>query len=295
MAASRIVLTGATGNVGGATLRALLRQAPPAATLVVAARDPAATRRTLALPPAEADRVAIVEFDFEKPATIAPALRGGTRLLLVRPPQLADVRRYLWPVVQAAEAAGVAHVAFLSLQGAQYNFFAPHRKVEGYLKSAKMGYSLLRPSFFMQNLSTTHRDDIRLRHQLLLPAGHGRTSFVDADDVGQVAAQVLLDPAPASAAYELTSRPALTYDEVAAILSRVLGRPIRYRAASIREFRAYEKALGTPPDFLNVMTGIYLAARFGLAAHVSPTLAQLLGREPGTLQAFVEREKDCWN
>lgn len=283
----RILLTGATGNVGGATLRALL-QRPSTAELVVAARD----RTLLAL--GDVPNVAVVPFDFTKPATIAPALRGVTSLLLVRPPAISDVARYLQPVVQAAVAAGVQHVVFLSLQGAQYNPFVPHHKVEGYLKASGLRYSLLRPSFFMQNLSTTHRDDIRRRHQLLLPAGHARTSFVDAKDVGAVAAQLLLAPPAESAGYELTGRQALTYDEVAAQLSAVLGRPIRYRAAGIFEFRAYERLKGTPPALINVMTGIYLAARFGLAAHVSPVLAGMLGREPGTLRAFLEREQACW-
>lgn len=286
-APARLLLTGATGNVGGAALQALLRLAPPHTALVAAARP----RAALAALPA---RVEVVPFDFEQPATVAPALRGVTGLLLVRPPQLADVARYLRPVVQAAQAAGVAQVVFLSLQGAQYNPFAPHRKVEGYLKSSALRYALLRPSFFMQNLSTTHRDDIRRRHQLLLPAGHARTSFVDAADVGEVAARLLLAPPARSAAYELTSRQALTYDEVAATLSAVLGWPITYRAAGIREFRAHEQAKGTPPELLNVMTGIYLAARLGLAAHRSPVLAELLGREPGTLRQFAERERAAW-
>ena len=290
---ARLLLTGATGNVGGATLRALLRQSPgPASTVAVAVRDPARDRLLLALAPT--DEVEVVPFDFTQPATIAPALRGVTGLLLVRPPAISDVRRYLLPVVRAAVAAGVEHVVFLSLQGAQYNPFVPHHKVEGYLKESGLRYSLLRPSFFMQNLSTTHRDDIRRRNQLLVPAGHARTSFVDAEDVGTVAAQFLLAPPAASAGYELTGRQALTYDEVAAELSAVLGRPIRYQAAGIFEFRAYEKDKGTPAALVNVMTGIYLAARFGLAAHVSPVLAGLLGREPGTLRAFLERERACW-
>ena len=289
---ARLLLTGATGNIGAAALRTLLRLRPPGTTVVAASRTPDHGRQPLG--PGTTDHVDSVLFDFTKPETVAPALRGVTGLLLVRPPAVSDVARYLLPVVQAAVAAGVQHVVFLSLQGAQYNPFVPHHKVEGYLKDSGIRYSLLRPSFFMQNLSTTHRDDIRQRDLLLLPAGHARTSFVDAADVGAVAAKFLLTPPATSAGYELTSREALTYDQVAAQLSAVLGRPIRYRAAGIREFRAHEKAKGTPAPLVNVMTGIYLAARFGLAAHVSPVLAGLLGREPGTLRAFVERERACW-
>ncbi|WP_310394188.1 SDR family oxidoreductase [Hymenobacter sp.] len=288
----RLLLTGATGNVGAAALQSLLAQRPAGTAVVIAVR--AADHGLERLGPAGKVPVEVVPFDFTKPETVAPALRGVTGLLLVRPPALSDVARYLRPVVRAAGAAGVRHVVFLSLQGAQYNPFVPHHRVEGYLKESGLRYSLLRPSFFMQNLSTTHRDDIRQRHQLLLPAGHARTSFVDATDVGAVAAKLLLAPPAASAGYELTGRAALTYDEVAAQLSAVLGRPIRYRAAGIREFRAYERAKGTPTPLINVMTGIYLAARLGLAAHVSPVLAELLGREPTSLRAFLERERACW-
>ena len=291
-ASPRLLLTGATGNVGGAALHELLRQRPAGTQLAVASREPERNRAHLAL--GAADQVEVVPFDFTKPETVAPALKGVTGLLLVRPPAISDVARYLKPVVQAAVTAGVAHVVFLSLQGAQYNPFVPHHQVEGYLKKSGLRYSLLRPGFFMQNLSTTHRDDIRRRDQLLLPAGHGRTSFVDAADVGTVATRLLLAPPAAPAGYELTGRTAFTYDEVAAQLSAVLGRPIRYHAASIRAFRAYERTKGTPPALINVMTGIYLAARFGLAAHVSPVLAGLLGREPGTLSEFLTRERACW-
>ena len=288
---ARLLITGATGNVGGAALRCLLSQRPAGTELLVASREPVRDQQALGQ---HDTKVTLMPFDFTKPETVMQALRGVTGLLLVRPPAISDVARYLKPVVQAAVAAGVGHVVFLSLQGAQYNPFVPHHQVEGYLKDSGIRYSLLRPSFFMQILSTTHRDDIRRHDQLLLPAGHARTSFVDAEDVGAAAAKLLLKPPAASAGYELTGRVAFTYDEVAAQLSAVLGRPIRYRAAGIREFRAYERAKGTPPALINVMTGIYLAARFGLATHVSPVLAGLLGREPGTLRAFLERERACW-
>ncbi len=215
MICARLLLIGTTGNVGGATLRALLRQRLPGMEIVAASRQPARDRAQLWAPgTAHAE---VVAFDFVRPETVAPALRGITGLLLVRPPELSNVHRYLRPVVRAAAAAGVQHVVFLSLQGAQYNPFAPHRRVEAYLKDSGMRYSLLRPSFFMQNLSTTHRDDIRQRHQLLLPAGQARTSFVDAADVGAVAAQLLLAPPVRSAAYELTGRYALTYCKVAEV------------------------------------------------------------------------------
>ena len=119
MTIPRILLTGATGHVGGAALRLLLRQ-PAGPTLAVAARD----RLRLGLLATGA--VDVVPFDFTQPAAIAPALNGVTGQLLVRPPAFSDVRCYLLPVVRAAVAAGVEHVALLALHGAQHNPFVPH-------------------------------------------------------------------------------------------------------------------------------------------------------------------------
>lgn len=94
----------------------------------------------------------------------------------------------------------------------------------------------------MQNLSTTHAADIREHDEILVPADKGRTAFVDARDVGAAAAAALADPDGAAfrnRAFELTGTEAPTYDEVAAILSRVLGRTIVYRHPdALRFYRA---------------------------------------------------------
>ncbi|UYZ60878.1 SDR family oxidoreductase [Hymenobacter latericus] len=284
---TRILLTGATGNVGAATLAHLLQTPNVASRLVAAVRPGAAA----SLP----EGVATVPLDFTDPATYQPALQGIERLLLVRPPELSDVRRYLRPFIERAQLSGVRHVVFLSLQGAQYNWFAPHHKVEADLRRSGMGWTMLRPSFFMQNLSTTHRFDIRDNHQILLPAGQGRTAFIDVRDIGTVAARVLLQPGELpNAAYELTGAEALTYGEVAATLTQVLGRPIRYRAAGIGEFRQHMLAHGFAPAFINVMIGIYSVARLGLAARVTNTTAELLGRAPITFRQFAHDYRSSW-
>ena len=105
----------------------------------------------------------------EKILITAPA--GVSRVLLVRPPALVDVNRYFLPFVQAVQRAGVGHVLFLSLEGVENNTITPHHKIgklileTGGRKAApptlRLGYTMLRPSFFMQNLSTTHRTEIR--------------------------------------------------------------------------------------------------------------------------------------
>lgn len=91
-----------------------------------------------------------------------------------------------------------------------------------------MEYTLLRASFFMQNLLEVHRPDIVEHGEIFVPAGNGKTSFVDARDIGEAAAIVLTESGHVNQAYDLTGPEALDYGEVATIFSDVLGRSITY-------------------------------------------------------------------
>lgn len=274
-----ILVTGANGNVGGEVCRLLRAQGVP---LRAAVRDPAQVAGDG------------VHFDFEQPATFAPALAGVERLFLMRPPSISDVKRYLFPVVDAARAAGVRQVVFLSLLGAERNPWVPHRHVELYLEASGLPYTFLRPSFFMQNLSTVHVADIRDRDEISVPAGHGKTSFIDARDIAAVAALTLVEDGHERRAYPLTGDAALSYTEVAAILSDVLGRPIRYTDPWIPEFVLRLVNQGQPLAFVLVMVGIYTTAKLGLAGGLTGDTRRLLGRAPIGFRQFALDHQNLW-
>jgi uncharacterized protein YbjT (DUF2867 family) len=176
-------VTGASGNVGAPLVEHLVKGG---AKVLVASREgtraPAGTRA--------------VRFDFEDASTHAPAMRGVEKLFLMRPPAVSDVKRHLLPVVPAAKDAGVRHMVFLSLLGVERNRVVPHAKVEQFILEAGVPHTFLRPSFFMQNLSTTHRDDIREHGDIFVPAGHGRTSFIDTRDIAEELGRPIRYPAP---------------------------------------------------------------------------------------------------
>jgi len=279
---AHIVVTGATGTVGRAVARALAERGLPAR---------AAVRRP--------GKIAVgglpaVPFDYTEPATYAAAFRGARKLFLVRPPAIAAVWRSIFPALRAAQEAGIQHVVLLSLLGAEQNPFVPHRWIEEYLRSLDMDWTFLRPSFFMQNLSTTHRDEIRDFGEVFVPAGDGRTSFIDARDVAAVAVRTLTEPGHVNTAYALTGAEALTYSEVARILSDVLDRPIHYRDPTVFDF--VRRHLGEQPlGFVLVMAGIYLTARFGLAARTTSTVHRLLSRPPISFRQFADDYRPAWD
>ena len=306
MRVQTLLVTGASGNVGTDTLRALTavggedsaarggRGVAPSASGEIRAglRRPGHgnPRNPGAIPPG----VQEVRLDFTKPETFGPALAGIDRLLLVRPPALADVDRYFRPFLEAAGAAGVRHVVFLSVMGAESVSFIPHAKIERLLQESGMDWTFLRPAFFNQNLSTTHLEQIRDEDRISVPAGGGRTSFVDTRDIGVVAARALTERGHEGQAYTLTSDDILSYREVAEILSEELGRGIRYTRPGTLRFILQERRKGTALQFAILMAGIYLPTRLGRAERRDDTLRRLLGREPISFRSFVQDHRDLW-
>jgi uncharacterized protein YbjT (DUF2867 family) len=185
-------------------------------------------------------------------------------------------------------------VVFLSVQGAGNNRLVPHHGIERYLKKSGIPLTILRPSFFMQNLSTTHLADIRERDEVFVPAGKGRTNFIDAGDIAEAAAVVLTEPGHEGKAYELTGSEALTYTEVAEILSAACGREITYPRPSDSDFKERMKAAGHNDEFVSVMGSIYAIAKFGMAAGTTDELHQLIGRAPTTMEQWAARNSACF-
>jgi len=204
-----LLVTGASGHVGDAVVQCLTAAG-------------VAFRRAEHSPGTDhppADSLAdMVRFDFRQPSTWPAAYDGIHTMYLMRPPKIGNVRRDLLPAVAAARDAGVQHVVFLSVQGADTNRIVPHATVEAWLRSSGLTWTFLRPSFFHQNLSTTHAGDIRDHNRIIVPAGTGATVFVDATDVGAVAAAALLDRSThRNKAWTITGPRALTYVQVADI------------------------------------------------------------------------------
>ena len=212
-----LLITGPSGNVGDELVDVLGRRLPEGGWRV-AGRHPERMRDRVG------ERAQVCRFDFFDRTTWAETLRGIDTLFLLFPlPGNRAAREAVIPFVHTAEAAGCRHVVYLSVFGADRARFIPHYKVEAALRASSMTWTLLRCSFFMQNLHrviSSHGSDIVERGELFIPAGRGLTSFIDARDAAEVAALALTDPAAhRDAVYHLTGPAALSMDHVAAALS----------------------------------------------------------------------------
>jgi uncharacterized protein YbjT (DUF2867 family) len=282
---SAVFVTGATGTVGSAVVEHLLARGQD---VVAAIRDPADAAKI----PSGA-RTRLFSFD-AKPADLEQALEGVDRMFLMRPPAIADVQGKLFPLIDAARRREVNHIVFLSLQGVQANRKTPHHAVEAYLRHTAAPFTFLRPNFFMQNLSTTYAQPIRERREIFVPAGRSHRAFIDARDVGRVAAVVLSEPGHLGKAYTLSGEQSLTYGRVARILSGVLGETVRYARPSESAYLAELAAAGAPADYLAVQKMIHRIVRLNVSALPNRSVRILTGCPAASMAEFAEHSRAAW-
>lgn len=234
--------------------------------------------------------VELVHFDFADAGTYAAALTGCDSLFLLRPPQVTDA---FGDLIAQAKQLGISHLVFLSVQGAENNRFIPHYKTEQLLRASGVGYTLLRPAYFMQNFTTTLRDDLVARHRIFLPAGRARFTLIDVRDIGEVAAVVLLEPGARhqGQAYALTAQYRLNFQQMADQLSTGLGRPIAYVSSSPWRFFWTKRREGVAPGFLLIMLLLHYLPRFSAEPPLSPAVLEILGRPPIEFKQFVADNK----
>ncbi|RYC10913.1 NmrA family NAD(P)-binding protein [Nocardioides zhouii] len=282
-----LLVTGATGNVGSRTVELLL---------AAGVRVRAAASSVESVRCRFGDRVEAVALDFTDPATWEHAYSGVHRMFLMRPPHLGKPKTQMLPSLEVAKAAGVEHIVLLSLQGAEHNKVVPHHALEVWLRESGLSWTFVRAAFFMQNLTTTHLTDVRDRNTIMVPAGDGATAFVDVHDVAAIATAALLTPEQHhNTAWTPTGPQALTYAEVAEILTDVLGRPISYpRPGLVRYARHARKVLGMPWGMVAVTSAIYTIARLGRAGGLTDDVLVMTGHDPGSFREFAEREAARW-
>lgn len=273
----RILVTGATGNVGSYVLDFLKKSNQ--AEVIAAVSRPESAKKFL--------DIKTVVLDFENSSTFETALKNIDRIFLMRPPQISKTKTTFKPFIELAKKKGLKHIVFLSLIGVENNKIVPHHKIEQYILESGIPYTFLRAGFFMQNLNTTHLDDIRKLHKIVLPAGNGKTSFVDTRDVAEVGALALSSHNHFNKKYNLTGNKALTYFEVAAILSEVLKTNIIYQPLSVISFFRHLKKQGHATGFIFVVIALYLVTRFGKAGSIYPDMQQLLNRVPLSFEQYA--------
>jgi len=278
-----ILVTGATGTVGGTLTKVLLAEG-------FAVR--AATRHIHAIPSSAG--VEAVPFDYADANTFTHALEGVTGVFLVSPPMEPGARKQLAPFVESARDAGVPHLVFLSALGADQDEQAPLRGVEHAVIDSGIPWTILRPNFFMENFSSGFLAPmIRDHGGVFLAAGDGRTSFVSTEDIAEVATAAFRDGLTGGE-YALTGSEALDHTEVAQAISAVIGRDIAYHDIPEEIMLQGARGQGLPEGAVQYLGELYRGVRAGQWAVVSDDIRRVLKRDPLSFQEFLEAHRAAW-
>jgi uncharacterized protein YbjT (DUF2867 family) len=278
-----ILVTGATGLNGKELLQRLSAKGVMVRALV---RDPARAAAIAALP-----NVEIALGDMARPETLAAALRGVDRAMLISSsdPMMLDVQSNF---IDAAKKAGVKHVVKLSgimpeLDSA-FRFARMHGEIEKRLEASGMAFTHLRagefmPAYFRQ------APNIAAKGAMFLPMEDAKIASIDVGDIAEIAARVLTGPGHEGKTYPLTGPEALTMTEVAAKLSAATGKPIRYVNVPPDAARQAQLAAGMPPYLADALFELFAERRNGKEAKVWPDAGALLGRRPTSFDEFATR------
>jgi len=247
------------------------------------------TSRTRRRKAARARGIDAVIIDYNRPEMLRAAFQGCDKLFLLGPNAL-NQSELEQNAVEAAKAVGVQHIVKQSVLGADEEAFSlalVHRPVEKAIESSGLTWTFLRPNSFMQNVVTYMGETIKAEAAFYSASGEAKISHVDVRDIAAVAVKALTEPTHAGKAYTLTGPEALTYDEIANELSKVLGRPISHISLPPSDLKQGMLAEGMPEEIADRMLDLERYYREDQASRITNDINQVTGREPRQFAEFV--------
>lgn len=277
-----IAITGASGQLGGLVIGALLEQVKPN-ELIALVRDPA---KASAL---AAKGVAVRRADYDDAGTLAAALAGVDRLLLISSSEIGKRAQQHRAVIDAAKKAGVALVAYTSVLHADTSILdlaAEHRDTEQALRESGLPHVVLRNGWYSENYTAGLPGALE-RGVLPGSAGEGRISSAARADYALAAAAVIAGEGQAGRVYELAGDTSYTLAELAAIASAQSGKPLRYQNLPRADYQAALTGAGLPEAVADLLAGFDVAASTGALFDDSRQLGALIGRPTTPISASV--------
>ncbi len=278
----RILVTGATGQVGTAVVETLV-------TRGIFVR--AAARRVSTISGTE--HIEPVAFDYNDPGTYQRVLSDITGIFLVVPPLDPKAHRKLMPFIDRAKESGVRHIVFNSVFGFNPGDEGPLQLIERHLLGSGMGCTILRPNFFMENFTTGFIGTLAAGGEISLAADNGKTSFISVKDIAEAAARSFQEKRY-GAEYDLSGPEALDYAEVARIISNFSGREITYRPISENTMMQRARQSRWPEEAVRYLADLYAAVRAGVMAEVTDGVRRATGRSPISFKDFARKNASYW-
>jgi uncharacterized protein YbjT (DUF2867 family) len=294
-----ILVTGATGTVGSEVVKQLLASSSSSSSSghnIIRAAVHSQNKADKLRHENNNKDVEIVNTDYNKPETLKEALKNVDRVFLLTPFQ-SDMVQLSSNLVTEAKKAGIRHIVKQSAIGADMEADVTalrlHRQAEKIIEDSGISCTFLRPNEFMQNIINFHSHTIKSNNAFYFPREDAKVSFVDVRDIAAVAVKILTDDdgnddRHEGKAYTITGPEALSYYQVAEILSNATGRKIGYVNVSDKEARRAMKDMGWDDSRINNSLEVSDYFRKGYGSQVSSAVEEVTGRKPITFAQFAK-------
>lgn len=285
---SKILVTGATGELGAAVIDALL-QKTEATNLVALARDVNKAQNL------SARGIEVRKGDYSDFDSLIAAFKGIDKLYFVSGNDLTARVAQHENVAKAAKAAGVQHIVYTSFERKNETASSPlaavaegHLKAEAAIKATGITYTILKHNLYMDIVPMFLGQNVIDQGAIYLPAGEGKTAFALRKDMAEAGAAVLTSAGHENKYYNISSFEAHSFGEIAGILSEICGKTIRYISPAVDEFTTTLKGFGVPQPAIDITAAFAQGIAQNELDTISTDIEELTGKKPTTLRSFLE-------
>lgn len=279
----KIAITGATGQLGQLVIQALLKRVS-ADQIVALVRD---QKKATAL--AE-QGVELRHFDYDAPESLAPALQGIDKLLLISANEVGRRTPQHKAVIEAAQLAQVPYIAYTSLLRADTSplgLAQEHRETEALIQASGLRYTLLRNNWYNENYLAGVEHNVA-SGKLFSATKNGPISSASRADYAEAAAEVLTTQGHEQKTYELAGSQSFTKTDLATYIAHAASKPVQYLEIDAESFAQGLTQAGLPEPVVNLITEADVETAHGAMFSDRTDLEQLIGRKTTTIQSQVE-------
>ncbi|WP_298307092.1 SDR family oxidoreductase [Flavobacterium sp.] len=284
-----ILVTGATGNLGKATIDFLLKKGIEAGSILALVRDKQAASDF------ENKGIGVVEGDYNNYASLVTAFKGVEQLFFISGSDLEKRLTQHHNIIEAAKEARVKHVVYTSFQRTNETETSPlwlvaqsHIQTEQWLKESDLEYTILKNNLYMDFLPAFIGEKVLDAGVIYVPAESGKVSAVLRSEMAEAAATILSTTGHGGKEYDFTNAVAVSYQEIAQWISEVSGTEIQYHSPTVEEYGATLRSYGVPEEVIGIFSSFAIAQAEGELAAVNADLELLLGRKPLSIEAFIK-------
>jgi NAD(P)H dehydrogenase (quinone) len=285
---SKILVTGASGNLGRLTLLSLLKRRP-ASDLVGLVRDPARAEDLAAL------GIELRQGDYADPDSLERAFEGVDKLMLTATHAFTDRKTAHGNVIDAAVKTGVNHLVFMPIARKAGSDFAMKEITdedlftESRIVESGLTYTLAYHPPFLDAVGLYIGPNAQ-ETGVRVPQGNGRFAAASREDLAEAHAAILTGEGHENKAYTLTGDPSVSFEEVAGLLTKIYGWDVPYEPLSEEEYLATKRSEGFPDFVVTFVLRWIEGMNAGEWQQQTGDLERLIGRKPKTAEEYLRAD-----